>query len=294
VVYVLQTSYPEIGLTYSDYNSQKLIMRIRIPTEMGDSLEDLKALENKILNGVILRGIPGIKAAVFNENDKLYESVDGKYQKIEQYVIETDGSNFVEVMNHPAVDGNRLYSTHVHDVYNILGIEATRAILHNEIAGLFMEAGVNYRHLGLLCDVMTRAGNLMSIDRYGINKMNIGPLAKASFEETGRILLKASLFGEMDPVTGVSANIMTGQTIRSGTSFTQILLDEAALGRVMKGLPPAERLDEEEVDMSEIDRFLVSEVDDPCARTEFQMNLAMPPEIIYEDEPDVEMIISDA
>jgi DNA-directed RNA polymerase beta' subunit len=294
VVYVLQTSYPEIQMTYSDYNSQKLVLRIRIPSEMGNSLEDIKAMENKILNGVILRGIPGIKAAMFNENDKLMELVDGKYEKVKQYVVDTDGSNFVEVMNHPAVDGTKLYSTHVHDIYNILGIEATRVVLYNEIYSLFAEAGINYRHLGLLCDVMTHAGNLMSIDRYGINKMNIGPLAKASFEETGRILLKASLFGEMDPVTGVSANIMTGQTIRSGTSFTQIMLDEAALARVTKGLPPAQTVDEEEIDLSEIDKLLVGEVDDPCARTEFQMNMAMPPEIIYEEEPDVDMVIVDA
>jgi DNA-directed RNA polymerase beta' subunit len=294
VVYVLQTSYPEIQMSYSDFNSQKLILRIRIPNEMGDSLEDIKALENKILNGVILRGMPGIKAAIFNKNDKVMELIDGKYEKINQYVLETDGSNFVEVMNHPAVDGTKLYSTHVHDIYNILGIEATRVVLYNEIYGLFAEAGINYRHLGLLCDVMTHAGNLMSIDRYGINKMNIGPLAKASFEETGRILLKASLFGELDPVTGVSANIMTGQTIRSGTSFTQILLDEAALMRVMKGLPPAQQIDEEEIDLSEIDKLMIGEIDDPCARTEFQMNMAMPPEIIYEEEPDVEMVIVDA
>lgn len=293
IVYVLQNSYPEIGLMYSDYNSQKLIMRIRVPIISGNSLEDMKAMENKILNGVVLRGVLGIKAAVFREDDEdiRYEQVNGKYEKVKEFILDTDGSNFVEVMNHPAVDGTKLYSTHVHDIYNILGIEATRAVLHNEIAGLFKEAGVNYRHLGLLCDVMTRAGNLMSVDRYGINKMNIGPLAKASFEETGRILLRAALFGEMDPVTGVSANIMAGQTIRSGTSFSQILLDEAALARVTKGLPPAERLDEEEVDMSEIDNIMVGEVDDPCARTEFQMNLAMPPEVVYEEEPDIEMVV---
>jgi DNA-directed RNA polymerase beta' subunit len=291
VVYVLQSAYPGIGLTYSDYNSQRLIMRIRITKETGDSIEDLKMMEDKILNGVILRGIPGIKAAIFREDDTKYEMIDGKYQQVKQFVLDTDGSNFVEVMNHPAVDGTRLYSTHVHDVYSILGIEATRTILFNEIAELFVEAEVNYRHLGLLCDTMTRAGTLMSVDRNGINKTNIGPLAKASFEETGRILLRAALFGEMDPVTGVSANIMAGQTIRSGTSFTQILLDEAALGRVTKGLPPADSLEDEDIDASAIDQFLVGESDDPCARTEFQMNLAMPPEVMYEDEPDVEMVV---
>jgi hypothetical protein len=69
----------------------------------------------------------------------------------------------------------------------------------------------------------------MTVDRYGINKNNIGPLAKASFEQTEDIMLRAALFGELDPITGVSANIMTGQTIRGGTSYSSILLDEDAL-----------------------------------------------------------------
>lgn len=127
-------------------------------------------------------------------------------------------------MNHPFVDGTKVYSTNVWDIYEVLGIEATRSILFNEINGLFESVGVNYRHLCLLCDVMTRSGRLMSIDRYGINKNDIGTLAKASFEETEKILLKAALFGEVDPVTGVSANIMMGQPIRGGTAFSQILL----------------------------------------------------------------------
>ena len=87
-----------------------------------------------------------------------------------------------------------MYSTNVWDIYKVLGIEATRAILFTEISGLFENVGVNYRHLCLLCDFMTRFGRLMSIDRYGINKNDIGTLAKASFEETEKILLKAALF----------------------------------------------------------------------------------------------------
>jgi hypothetical protein len=39
-------------------------------------------------------------------------------------------------MNHPAVDGTKLYSTNVWDVYEVLGIEATRAILFNEIKAI--------------------------------------------------------------------------------------------------------------------------------------------------------------
>ena len=42
---------------------------------------------------------------------------------------------------------------------------------------------MNYRHLSLLIDTMTYKGQLMSIDRHGINRGDVGPLAKSSFEE---------------------------------------------------------------------------------------------------------------
>ena len=43
---------------------------------------------------------------------------------------------------------------------------------------------VNYRHLSLLCDVMTAKGHLMAITRHGINRQETGALARCSFEET--------------------------------------------------------------------------------------------------------------
>ena len=215
--------------------------------------------------------------------------------QVEQYLLDTDGSNFVAVMTHPAVDAEKLYSTNVHDIYEQLGIEATRTTLYSELSGLFDDAGINYRHLGLLCDVMTHGGRLMSVDRYGINKMDNGPLAKASFEETEKVLLKAALFGEMDAVTGVSANIMTGQTIRAGTAYSQILLDEAALPRLMEGLSPMEEDEEEEVDAADasaVNQELYATDDSACARVETQMNMILPnPQRSMMEEDDVELSV---
>jgi DNA-directed RNA polymerase II subunit RPB1 len=223
--------------------------------------------------------------------DSRVEILEGKPEKVTEYSIDTDGSNFIEVMNHPAVDPTRLYTTNVHDVLDVLGIEAARNILLSEIDSLFADAGVNYRHLGLLIDSMTRNGRLMSVDRYGINKNNIGPLAKASFEETEKILLRAALFGEIDPVTGVSAKIMTGQPIRGGTTFSQLLLDEMALLRLQKGLPPVADVEEEDVD--EIDEEMAADElavarDDKCNTVRIRMNAVMPEGDMVLDEPDVE------
>jgi DNA-directed RNA polymerase beta' subunit len=303
VVTVIKNQFNnDINVVYSDYNSDKLVMRIRLPDKdkkdkdtasQLDDFTNLKKFQNKLLNSIVIRGVPGIKAVTFRNDKQYVEDVNEKYVQVEQYVLDTDGSNYIKVMNHPAVDGTKLYSTNVWDVYEVLGIEATRAVLFNEINGLFESVGVNYRHLCLLCDVMTRFGKLMSIDRYGINKNDIGTLAKASFEETEKILLKAALFGEVDPVTGVSANIMMGQPIRGGTAFSQILLDDQMLVELLKSIDVNKnkgRLEqEEEGDLSRLNETDV-QLQDPCSSTQFKMSMVLPHPGAILKEDDVELI----
>lgn len=294
-----------INVVYSDYNSDKLVMRIRLPNKdrqdkdtasQLDDFTNLKKFQNKLLNSIVIRGLPGIKAVTFRKDKQHVEVVDGKYEQVDQYVLDTDGSNFIKVMNHPAVDGHSLYSTNVWDVYEVLGIEATRAVLFNEIQGLFESVGVNYRHLCLLCDVMTRFGKLMSIDRYGINKNDIGTLAKASFEETEKILLKAALFGDVDPVTGVSANIMMGQPIRGGTAFSQILMDDQMLGNLLESIDTDKYKgvldDEEEGDLAALGESGL-QLADPCSSTQFQMNMVIPSSNVLIEEPEIEIDVID-
>ena len=311
ILFVLRRRFDDdIHAVYSDFNSQKLVMRIRLPAEKPSdkpaktdpgSLDDLssyKKFQSKLLNAVIIRGVPGIKAVTFRKGSErfVFDANEGKYKTKEEYILDTDGSNFQEVINHPAVDATRVFSTHCYDIYAQLGVEATRQILFNEIQTLFEEGQINYRHLGLLVDVMTRAGRMMSVDRYGINKNDIGPLAKASFEETEGILLKAAVFGEIDPVTGVSANIMMGQPIRGGTAFSDILLDEAALLRLQKGLPAVESAEEEaEPTQEDVDAELFHDKDDMCSPSRLRMNMTLPKaSTVYEDEEDVDVVVLEA
>ena len=72
---------------------------------------------------------------------------------------------------------------------------------------------------------MTNQGTLVSVDRHGVNKSESGPWHRASFEETTTQLINASIFNEEDIMTGVSANIMFGQFIPSGTNAFRIVLD---------------------------------------------------------------------
>jgi len=291
----------EINMIYSDFNSDKLVMRIRLTDEFKSSTKDdilnLKKLQTRLLTTIVIRGIPGIKSVSYRKDTNYCELVNNKYEPITQYILDTDGSNFLEIMNHPYVNGNAVLSSHVHDIYENLGVEAARAILLSEITTLFMEAGgVDYRHLGLLCDVMTRNGKLMSVDRYGINKNDIGPLAKSSFEEVEKILLKAALFGEVDPVIGVSANIMTGQPIRGGTTFSEILFDEQVFMRLQEGLAPVADEEEEEYEPNEeqIENELYESQDDNCAIANLKLNVTLGTQLTsIVEEPDIEATFVD-
>jgi DNA-directed RNA polymerase II subunit RPB1 len=294
VVFVIQMMYSDVKTVYSDYNADKLVMRIRI--QEGSDVDDfthLKKFQSKLLNTCVIRGVPGIKAVTFREDKQKLElgGPEGRYSELQQYVLDTDGSNYIKVMNHPLVDASKLYTTNIHDVMDILGLEAVRAILVQEIIPIFGSDSVNYRHLGILCDYITRSGRLMSIDRYGINKNDIGPLGKMSFEETSKIVMNAALFGEVDPVTGVSANIMMGQPIRGGTAFSQILLDDQMFEQLTKGLDPVE--DDEEEEEGDLDLFFgATEATDPCNKANFQMSVVMPNALEgLEDESPIELYV---
>jgi len=72
---------------------------------------------------------------------------------------------------------------------------------------------------------MSYSTKMISIFRHGINGDDIGPLAKASFEETPEMFLKAARHGELDHMRGISANVMCGQEGYFGTGAFDVVLD---------------------------------------------------------------------
>ena len=92
------------------------------------------------------------------------------------------------------MDPVRTYSNDICEIFRVLGIEAVRKAVEKELNAVISFDGsyVNYRHLALLCDIMTCKGHLMAITRHGVNRQDLGALMRCSFEETVSIF--ASLF----------------------------------------------------------------------------------------------------
>ncbi len=236
IYHVLQDFYDEsINVMFSDDNAKKLVFRIKIyddSDEEKDIITELKALEKNIMDNLIIKGVKKINKASMSKDEAFkYNEETMKFEKDYEWVIETNGSNLQDILCHKNVDNTRTISNNINEIYEIFGIEAARQALYNEIWSVIKDADLylNYRHLSLLADTMTSKGYLLSIDRHGINRVDIGPLAKSSFEETTDMLIKAGIFAEIDKINGVSANIMLGQIPPCGTGDTDVLIDELKL-----------------------------------------------------------------
>lgn len=217
----------DVQCTFSDDNAKELMLRIRVnlDTTDGDYLGFLQELE-KVLMSITIRGIPGVEKVEPEMRMKIQYNSDGSYNQVSEWLLTTYGVNLLDVLMNENVDPNRTLSNDIHEINEIFGIEATRAIIIRELK--MDDFDVNYRHLSLLGDIMTHRGVIMPIERHGINRSSErGPIAKATFEESTDILVKASTFAEKDKMGGVSANIMFGQLPKVGTNSFDLLFDES-------------------------------------------------------------------
>jgi DNA-directed RNA polymerase II subunit RPB1 len=189
----------------------------------------LKRLEKLLLGSLKLRGIDHVKKVFLRGGEKrtVWDDITG-FSIRDEWVLETDGTNLMSVLGVDYVDSTRTISNDIVEVFLSLGIEGVRGALLSELRNVISFDGsyVNYRHLACLVDVMTMQGHLMAIDRHGINRVESGPLLRASFEETVDMLMEAAMYAEEEVLKGVTENIMMGQLARVGTGCIDLLLDE--------------------------------------------------------------------
>lgn len=174
---------------------------------------------------------------------------DGKYTKKDIWVLDTVGTNLIETLAIDYIDAKRTYCNDIREIYSVLGIEATRQVIFNELSDVLESSSyINYHHTSLLCDRMTSNKDLVSIFRTGILNDDIGPIAKSTFEVHTEVLLDAARHAEFDHMKGVSANVMCGQNGYYGTSAFQLTLDL----KEMETLGNSMNVKEKELDIEEM------------------------------------------
>ncbi|KAK6730881.1 hypothetical protein RB195_007384 [Necator americanus] len=234
----------DLNVIYTDDNADKLVFRLRITNqpsdksaevEQVDKMEDdvfLRCIESNMLSDLTLQGIGSISKVYMHkpttdDKKRVVITPEGGFKAISEWLLETDGTALLRVLSEQHIDPVRTTSNDICEIFEVLGIEAVRKAIEREMNNVISFDGsyVNYRHLALLCDVMTAKGHLMAITRHGINRQEVGALMRCSFEETVDILMEAAVHAETDPVKGVSENIMLGQLAKAGTGAFDLVLD---------------------------------------------------------------------
>jgi DNA-directed RNA polymerase subunit A' len=183
------------------------------------SLEEEKSKDpGKIIASLIkarIKGVPGIK--------RVLTTIDNG-----EWIIRTDGSNLEGVLRIEGINKQKATTNNIHEIANILGIEAARNALVNEAHAVLSEQGldVDIRHVMLVSDIMTKTGDVQQIGRHGISGDKNSVLARAAFELTIQHLVDAAIKGETDPLKGVIENIIVGQSMPLGTGSVELFMTQ--------------------------------------------------------------------
>ena len=209
-------------------NSDTPIIHIRFDIANPDNYT-LVEIGQYINNKISIKGVPTIEKVDRVDKQKVIEYDEDKAIKSNsnEWVIYTTGIDLNKIKTIKQIDFDTMYLNDIYTTYINFGIEAARNLILRETDILYNGSGnpLNVTHLGLLADVMTNTGNITSIDRHGINRLDTDPLSRASFEKTVEQLIMASAFNEVDHMRSVSSRIIVGRCFKGGTGTCSVMLD---------------------------------------------------------------------
>jgi DNA-directed RNA polymerase subunit A" len=190
-----------------------------IVDKSADSVKKLIRLRNKIVE-INLSGLPGVSRAILNQNSQ------------GNYWIKTIGTNLSEVLKMEEIDQKNTVSNDIIEVSKVLGIEAARNLIIEEVNATLQNVGltVDLRHIFLIADAMCLDGAVRGIGRYGLSGEADSVLARASFEVPLKHLIEAGMYHESDPFKYVANNIMSNQVIPIGTGGVELVVKENGKG----------------------------------------------------------------
>ncbi len=199
---------------------------IHIEIDLQGDYSKIERVRRKILNARI-KGVKGINKVIIQK--RAVPQPDGTEK--EEYVLIAEGSNLAEVLKVPGVDHRKVFTNNIKEVEDVLGIEAARTAIIKEIMNVLEDQGldVDIRHVMLVADIMTWTGAVKQVGRHGVAGEKPSVLARAAFEMTVQKLAEAASAGEVDPLVGVTENVIIGQPIPLGTGIVELYMKPSGL-----------------------------------------------------------------
>jgi len=236
-------------------NSKHLTLRLRVARnlEEGEGYISFFSHLADCLYNLSLRGIPGIKKVGIDQSKKIVYEPDGTINNVDEWVLNTDGSNMIAILSNPYVDVKRTTTNDIDEIHSLFGIEGTRNAIIREMNETIYADGsgklINHRHYSILADFMTYRGKIMQIQRNGFGKSpHIGPLGRATYEVMDKVLVTSGIFAEEDNMEGTSANIIVGQGVKAGTNAFDLYVNKNLLPNPSKDMnilyPPEQNIED--------------------------------------------------
>ena len=204
-----------------EFKAQGDTLTIR-STAKEDKLKEVYRLKEKVKE-VYINGVKGITMVL-------------PVKRGDEFLIVTKGSNLRKVLDVEGVDTTRTTCNNIYEIEEVLGIEAARQGVINEVNKVLDNQGIDIdiRHIMLVSDTMTMNGHLLGISRYGIVKEKPSVLARASFETPLKHIFNAAVTGEEDHLNSVIENVMINQPVPLGTGLPKLVMKAPVAKKVKK------------------------------------------------------------
>jgi len=165
------------------------------------------------LKGSIISGVKNIKQVLI-------------VKRGQNYVILTAGSNLQEIMEVKGVNKEKTSTNDIYEIQNVLGVEAARQVIINEIDRVLNSQGldIDKRHLKLVSDAMSVDGEIRGMTRMGIISKKSSILARASFETPIKHFVDSTIKGRKDELLSVIENIILNQPVPVGTGLPGLMV----------------------------------------------------------------------
>lgn len=212
----------KLKLTYNNIRYYKDVIRVDVTpidrwkgvktkakedTEIFVRVQSLK----RLLPDIIVRGYPDASRAIIKTDDQGNNA------------LLVEGYGLRACMNTEGVNPYVTKTNSVLEMRDVLGIEAARKTIIDEIEIVMGDMDIDPRHMQLLADVMTFKGEVLGITRFGLSKMRDSVLQLASFEKTPDHLFEAAWRMKSDRIEGVSECIIMGQSMSVGTGACKLV-----------------------------------------------------------------------
>jgi len=217
----------EMGIIHLVYEPDTLVLRIELDYRAMKDLELSLDIISRFFHGYNVARSPDIVAVIDVHADDIGTIIDviGILRNVTFGIEDLDhfsgshvaGSNLMALFSLEEIDTTRTISNHIVDVYNALGLEAARDVLHEELCRYITP---KYAHV--IADFMTRDGTLDSFSKGQKFDKDKGILLSMALERPSSDIQMLAYRPAVDNLNNSYSRLMVGKSPDVGTGYVQV------------------------------------------------------------------------